>query len=81
MPLDHERLEVYQVALELFDVLDDVVEQLPRGRGHLADRLSRAALSIVNKIAEGAGKLSPGDNLADLTALGTRTGTEERARR
>src|SRR5262245_40719217 len=35
MPLDHERLEVYQVALEFFDLIDDIIEHLPRGRGHL----------------------------------------------
>ena len=61
MALDHERFEVYQAALELFDLIDEIVEQLPRGRGHLADQLSRAGLSIVNNIAEGAGKFSPGD--------------------
>jgi four helix bundle protein len=60
MALDHERLEVYQVALELFDLIDDIVEHLPRGRGHLADQLSRAGLSVVNNIADGAGKFSPG---------------------
>jgi four helix bundle protein len=61
MPFDHERLEVYQVALEFFDLADEVVEHLPRGRGHLADQLTRASLSIVNNIAEGAGKFSKGD--------------------
>lgn len=55
MPFDHERLEVYQVALDFFDLADEIVEQLPRGRGHLADQLSRASLSIVNNIAEVAG--------------------------
>ena len=54
MPLDHERLDVYQLALEFFDLADDIIESLPRGRGHLADQLSRASLSIVNNIAEGA---------------------------
>src|SRR5688572_12390288 len=61
MALDHERLEVYQAALEFFDLIDEIVEQLPRGRGHLADQLSRAGLSIVNNIAEGAGKYSHAD--------------------
>ena len=61
MPFDHERLDVYQVALEFFDLADEVVENLPRGRGHLADQLARASLSIVNNIAEGAGKFSKGD--------------------
>jgi four helix bundle protein len=61
MGFDHERLEVYQAALEFFDLADDVVEALPRGRGHLADQLTRAALSIVNNVAEGAGKFSTAD--------------------
>jgi four helix bundle protein len=63
MPFDHERLEVYQVALDFFDLADEVVEQLRNrgGRAHLADQLARASLSIVNNIAEGAGKFSKGD--------------------
>jgi four helix bundle protein len=63
MPFDHERLEVYQVALDFFDVADVVVDQLRErgGRSNLADQLGRAALSIVNNIAEGAGKFSRPD--------------------
>jgi hypothetical protein len=61
MPFDHERLDVYQLALDFFDLADEIVEHLPRGRGHLADQLTRASLSIVNNIAEGAGKFSKGD--------------------
>lgn len=48
-------------ALEFFDLADDLIEHLPRGRGHLADQLTRASLSIVNNIAEGAGKFSKGE--------------------
>ena len=63
MPFDHERLEVYQAALDFFDVADVVVEQLRHrgGRSNLADQLARAALSIVNNISEGAGKFSKPD--------------------
>jgi len=63
MPFDHERLEVYQVALDFFDLADVIVEQLrPRGgRSNLADQLARAALSIVNNISEGAGTFSKPD--------------------
>ena len=63
MPFDHERLEVYQVALDFFDVADVVVEQLRHrgGRSNLADQLARAALSIVNNISEGAGNFSKPD--------------------
>jgi len=74
MSFDHERLEVYQLALEFFDLADQVVEQLPRGRGHLADQLARASLSIVNNIAEGAGKFSKADKRRYyLIAMGSAT--------
>ena len=61
MPFDHERLDVYQVALDFIVVANDVIEQLPRGRSHLADQLHRATTSIVLNVAEGAGKLSKPD--------------------
>ena len=61
MPFDHEKLDVYTVALEFLVLADGVVERMPRGRSHVADQLSRASLSIVLNIAEGAGKYSPGD--------------------
>ncbi len=74
MPFDHERLDVYQLALQFFDLADEGVEHLPRGRGHLADQLTRASLSIVNNIAEGAGKFSNGDKRRYyLTAMGSST--------
>jgi len=38
---DHERLDVYQVALAFVVVANDVVEALPRGRGYLADQLQQ----------------------------------------
>jgi four helix bundle protein len=47
---------------------------LPRGRGHLADQLTRASISIVLNIAEGAGKYSgPDKRRYDLSALGSTT--------
>ena len=61
MSFDHERLEVYQAALDFVVVADRAIQQLPRGRSHLADQLHRAATSIVLNIAEGAGKFSPAD--------------------
>ncbi len=33
--------------------IHDVIERLPRGRGHLADQLTRASTSIVLNIADG----------------------------
>jgi four helix bundle protein len=74
VPFDHERLQVYQVALDFFDLADEIVEHLPRGRGHLADQLTRASLSIVNNIAEGPGKFSKGDKRRYyLSAMGSST--------
>ena len=78
MAFDHERLEAYQVALDFFDLADHVVEQLRLrgGRSNLADQLGRAALSNVNNIAEGAGKLPKPDKsrfFAIAIAIGSAT--------
>ena len=54
--LDHEKLIVYQVAIEFVILADDIIEHLPRGRAYLSDQLQRAALSIPLNIAEGAGE-------------------------
>ncbi|MCP4545095.1 MAG: four helix bundle protein [bacterium] len=51
---DHERLEVYQLALRFLALANLVASRLPRGRSYLADQLRRAATSIVLNIAEGA---------------------------
>jgi four helix bundle protein len=55
MVLDHERLDVYAIALGFLVFANEVIERLPRGRGHLADQLTRASTSIVLNLAEGAG--------------------------
>ena len=49
----HERLDVYQGAIEHLVVADQIAAELPRGRSYLADQLRRAALSMPNNIAEG----------------------------
>ena len=61
--LDHEKLDVYQVAVEFVIIADGIVEQLPRGRGYLSDQLQRAALSIALNIAEGAGEYSSDEKI------------------
>jgi len=58
MTLDHERLDVYRLALDFLVFAHQVLETLPRGRAHLSDQLTRASTSIVLNIAEGAGKHS-----------------------
>lgn len=67
MPFDHERLDVYQLAIEFVANANHIIEHLPRARGYLADQLQRAALSIVLNTAEGAGKFSPADKAVFYT--------------
>ncbi|SRR6266511_3073224 len=57
--LDHERLHVYRLALEVHTLLSTVLPQ--RGYRVLRDQLERASLSIVLNIAEGAGRTSGPD--------------------
>ncbi|MBI4817783.1 MAG: four helix bundle protein [Deltaproteobacteria bacterium] len=58
---DHEKLDVYQAAIEFVAQADDIVAAFPRGRAYLADQLQRAATSIPLNIAEGAGEFSAAD--------------------
>lgn len=60
---DHEKLDVYHVAIQLNVLIDKVVEQLPRGRSYLADQLQRAGASIPLNIAEGAGEYANNEKL------------------
>ena len=55
---DHEKLDVYQAAIDFVVVADGIVERLPRGRAYLADQFQRAATSIPLNIAEGAGEFA-----------------------
>lgn len=74
MKLDHEGLDVYQLAMDFLVVANGIIEGLPRGRSHLADQFTRASLSIVLNIAEGAGKLSRLDKRRYyMTARGSAT--------
>ena len=74
MPFAHEQLDVYKLALDFLALADEVVAQLPRGRGHLADQLARASTSIVLNLAEGAGKFSkPDKRRYYLTSVGSTT--------
>jgi hypothetical protein len=44
---DHEKLDVYKVALEFVILIDKIVEQFPKGRAYLVDQLQRAGTSIL----------------------------------
>lgn len=57
--LSHERLDVYQRAIEFLAAALRIAERLPRGQAPLADQLRRAAMSIPLNIAEGSGR-APG---------------------
>jgi four helix bundle protein len=53
---DHEKLDVYQVAIKWVILSEKIVLQLPRGRAYLVDQLQRASTSIPFNIAEGSGE-------------------------
>ena len=72
---DHEKLDVYQAAIEFIAVVGDLVEHLPRGRSYLADQLQRAGTSIPLNIAEGAGEFS-GNEKARFYRMAKRSATE-----
>jgi four helix bundle protein len=56
---DFERLKVYDLSMEFVRGVFYITKELPREYQHsLADQLRRAALSIINNIAEGSGKIS-----------------------
>lgn len=57
---NHEKLEVYQDALEFIAWSSFLLEGIGRA-GDVRDQLDRAASSVVLNIAEGNGKFSPKD--------------------
>ena len=73
--LDHEKLNVYQVAIEFVLLADEMIEHLPRGRAYLSDQLQRAALSIPLNIAEGAGEYAT-DEKARFYRMAKQSATE-----
>lgn len=60
---DHEKLDVYQAAVDLVTLINSVIENLPRGRAYLADQLQRAGISVPLNIAEGAGEFSSNEKI------------------
>ena len=72
---EHERLDVYKITIEFIAVADDIIEDLPRGRGYLSDQLQRAATSILLNLAEGAGEFASREK-ARLYRIARRSATE-----
>ena len=78
---DHEKLDVYGVAIDFVVLANDVAERLPRGRAYVADQLQRAGTSISLNIAEGAGEFSSKEKARFCTLLrGRRARARARAR-
>jgi four helix bundle protein len=75
---EHERLDVYQAAVQFLALSDTIAGSLPRGRAYLADQLRRAATSISLNIAEGAGEFAPADK-ARFYRMARRSATESAA--
>ncbi|MCW1970119.1 MAG: four helix bundle protein [Anaerolineae bacterium] len=62
--LAHEKLDVYQNALQFYALASNILDALPQGKQNaiIVDQLSRAALSIMLNIAEGTGKPNGSDD-------------------
>ena len=60
---DHERLDVYQTAIQWVALAQEIVGVMLDGKRHgpLADQLQRATSSVALNIAEGAGEFSRAD--------------------
>lgn len=75
---EHEKLEVYKIAVEYSDAADRIAAAIPPGHAHVRDQLRRASDSIVNNIAEGAGEFSASEK-ARFYRIALRSGTESAA--
>ena len=72
---DHRQLDAYRTALDFVVHADQLIQNLPPGRGALADQLRRASMSICLNTAEGAGGFSPAEK-ARFYRLARRSATE-----
>lgn len=60
---DHEKLDVYNAAIEFVVLVNSMIKTLPRGKAYLADQLQRAGSSITLNIAEGAGEYASNEKI------------------
>jgi four helix bundle protein len=65
--LDFQKLDVYKCSIEFLRVSLEVIRLLPRGHSAQADQLKRAAESIAQNIAEGAGRYTRADKARHYT--------------
>jgi four helix bundle protein len=72
---DHEKMDVYNLAVDFVAVADEIASSLPRGRAYLVDQLRRACTSVTLNIAEGAGEFA-GDEKARFYRMAKRSATE-----
>jgi four helix bundle protein len=73
--MDHERLEVYQLARLLARECNELIPALRGARGELVDQFRRATLSVALNIAEGAGEFAPREK-ARFYRIAKRSATE-----
>ncbi len=59
--MSHEKLDVYQAAIEFFALAAKLCSEFPRGHSDLLDQFRRASMSIPLNIAESVGKNSKPD--------------------
>jgi four helix bundle protein len=76
--LAHERLDVYQAAVDFLVLSEEVAASLHKGRAYIADQLRRASLPILLNVAEGAGEFAVADK-ARFYRMARRSGTEAAA--
>jgi four helix bundle protein len=72
---DHDKLDVYRVAISVLDVANRVITRIPRGYAYFKDQLGRASLSVVTNISEGAGEFMPSEK-ARFYRMACRSATE-----
>jgi hypothetical protein len=59
--MSHEKLDVYQAAIEFFDLAAKLCSEFPKGHSDLLDQFRRASMSIPLSFAESVGKNSKPD--------------------
>jgi four helix bundle protein len=72
---DHEKLDVYAVALSFIVTADLIAQCATRGHADLADQMRRASSSILLNLAEGAGEFASREK-ARFYRLSKRSATE-----